>query len=201
MKKLPIVLTITFAAATITACNSHKSSSTADSSNITTTSTTTTAKITVPDTSAKATATADSTDIKFANKAAMGGMAEVGLGELAAQKGTDPQVKHFANMMISDHTKANNELAGIAATDNIILPATVDAEHQQKWDDLNALSGNDFDKAYVHTMVAGHKATLVLMRNEATNGQSANMKKFAAKTAITVQMHLDVINKLNASMK
>src|SRR5947207_6021215 len=50
-----------------------------------------------------------SKDYKFASKAALGGMAEVELGQLAKQKANNPQVKNFADKMVTDHTKANDE--------------------------------------------------------------------------------------------
>jgi putative membrane protein len=104
-------------------------------------------------------------------------------------------------MMITDHGKANMELDSIAKTKTVTLPATVDAEHQAKMDSLSKLSGADFNKAYVATMIEGHQKTLALMQTEASSGKDADFKAFAAKTAPTVQMHLDAINKISASMK
>ena len=49
-------------------------------------------------------------DTKFVQEAAVGGMAEVALGKLAATKATNPDVKQFAQRMIDDHSKANAEL-------------------------------------------------------------------------------------------
>lgn len=58
------------------------------------------------------------------------------------------------------------------------------------------------DSATITTaMLNGHKATLALMRNEAETGKDSTFKTFAAKTSVTVQMHLAVINKIHDSMK
>src|SRR4051812_13961336 len=54
-----------------------------------------------------------SKDYKFAVEAAQGGMSEVQMGELAKQKATNPQVKSFADKMVTDHNKANDELKQI----------------------------------------------------------------------------------------
>src|SRR5438309_2156957 len=48
-------------------------------------------------------------DQTFVMKAAKGGMAEVELGKLAAQKGSSDQVKKFGQRMVDDHGKANDE--------------------------------------------------------------------------------------------
>ncbi|SHM82518.1 putative membrane protein [Mucilaginibacter sp. OK098] len=140
-------------------------------------------------------------DAKFATDAANGGLAEVALGKLAQTKATNAHVKSFADMMVTDHTKVNDELAAIAKTKNITLPAAPDADHQKKLDDLSKLSGKDFDKAYVDAMVDGHKKTLDLMQMAAKDCKDADLKAFAAKTAPVVQTHLDAINKIHDSMK
>jgi len=140
-------------------------------------------------------------DSKFATDVANGGLAEVALGKLAQQKATNPQVKSFADMMVKDHSKANDELMAIAKAKNITLPAAPDADHQKKLDDLSKLSGKDFDKAYVDAMVDGHKKTLDLLKMGEKDCKDAELKAFATKTAPVVQMHLDAINKIHDSMK
>lgn len=140
-------------------------------------------------------------DSKFATTAAAGGIAEVEMGKLALEKSTNAQVKEFATMMVSDHGKVNTELASIAGMKNITLPTMIDEDHQKKINDLTKKTGMDFDKAYVNSMVDGHKSTLKLMEKEAKDGQDADLKAFASKTAPMVQSHLDMIQKIHDSLK
>jgi putative membrane protein len=193
MKKIHLLMTAAVIAGLLQACSGSKSSSGSDSSSVKTDSSTTVVK-----TDSSATMMADTT---FASKAAVGGMAEVALGKMAAFKGTDKQVKDFGNMMVMDHGKANAELMSIAKAKNITLPAGLDTEHQAKSDSLSKLSGADFDKAYVAAMIEGHKKTLALMQSEASNGKDAELKAFASKTAPVVQMHLDHITKIQGNLK
>jgi len=198
MKKLTLIAMMALSASLFQACKGSKSGGSTDSSSTTKTDSTTTVKDTTKkDTSAMA-ALPDSV---FAKKAAIGGMAEVALGKMAEAKSSDAKIKEFGQMMVKDHGKANDELAGIAKTEKLVMPATLDTEHQAKGDSLRKLSGKDFDKAYIDAMVDGHKKTLALMQGEAANGKDASLKAFAAKTAPIVQMHLDAINKLHDSMK
>jgi putative membrane protein len=192
MKKTILFLAPAMAVCLLQACSGNKTASTSDSTAVKTDSSTTVVKTdsaaVLPDTT-------------FAVKAAVGGMAEVALGKMAAAKGADQQVKDFGNMMVMDHSKANAELKGIAQSKNLLLPAGLDAEHQAKSDSLSKLSGKEFDRAYVNFMVEGHKKTLGLMQSEASNGKDAELKAFAAKTAPVVQTHLDHILKIQGSLK
>jgi putative membrane protein len=195
MKKLSYVFMIVLAAFAIEGCNNPQKDAKQSADSVNKTKDTTTNAASTGGISVAA------DDAKFATTAAAGGMAEVEIGKLAEQKTTDAQIKNFATMMVTDHGKANAALMDIAKTKNITLPATLDADHQKKMDDLSKLSGKDFDKAYVDAMVDGHKKTLDLMQDEAKNGKDADLKAFATNTAPTVQMHLDAINKIHASMK
>jgi putative membrane protein len=194
MKKLNLLFVAAAAAGLLQACSGTKSSTGSDSSATTTDS----SKVTTVKTDSSATVLSDTT---FASKAAVGGMAEVALGKMAASKGTDSKVKDFGNMMVMDHGKANAELMSIAKAKNIVLPAGLDAEHQAKSGSLSKLSGKDFDKGYVAVMIEGHKKTLALMQSEAANGKDTELKAFAAKTAPVVQMHLTEILKIQSGLK
>ncbi|WDF54602.1 DUF4142 domain-containing protein [Mucilaginibacter sp. KACC 22063] len=195
MKKVSYVFMIAAASLAFQACNSGQKDAkeTADSLNKT--------KDTTSSVASTGGIAVDNDDAKFATDAANGGMAEVALGKLAITKTANAQVKQFADMMVSDHGKANEELMSIAKAKNITLPSTVDADHQAKMDKLSKETGKDFDKDYVDAMVDGHQKTLDLMQKEAKDGKDAELKAFAAKTAPIVQTHLDAIKKIQDSMK
>lgn len=146
-------------------------------------------------------ASSGSDDIQFADKAAIAGMTEVGLGKMAVNRTSNQKIREFAHMMVADHGKANTELIELAKKKNITLPGTLDTEHQKMTDSVSKLSGTDFARAYVNAMVEGHKKALALMQNEATNGKDVDLKAFAAKTAPVVQRHLDAITKIQSEMK
>ena len=145
--------------------------------------------------------TVSTADTAFVMKAAQGGMTEVQLGQLAADKGTSQDVKDFGSKMVVDHGKANDELKSIASSKGITVPDKLDAKHQAMVDKQTGLSGAAFDKAYVAAMVKGHKETDALFTKEASSGQDADIKAFAAKTDETVKMHLSMIQGIQSKMK
>src|SRR2546428_4507800 len=105
MKK---VLSGTFAALALLtmfafACKKEESGTT-DSYRSTSSTTSITASDTSGTTSTNTTTSPlSAADKGFAMKAAEGGMAEVSIGQMAAQKATDADVKNFGNRMVNDH--------------------------------------------------------------------------------------------------
>src|SRR5262245_34408909 len=73
------------------------------------------------------TAQASTSDQQFVKTVAGDNMAEVELGKLAEQKASRDDVKKFAQKMVDDHSKANDELKTLASSKNIMLPQSVDA--------------------------------------------------------------------------
>lgn len=135
-------------------------------------------------------------DKTFVMKAAQGGMAEVNLGKLAAEKASRPDVKEFGNMMVEDHTKANDQLKSVANQKSLPIPTDVGAKHQALYDRLSKLSGPAFDKAYVKAMVKDHHEDVGDFRKEANSGKDPDIKNFASQTLPVLEKHLTAIEKI-----
>lgn len=135
-------------------------------------------------------ATLGSTDRKFLMEAAMGGMAEVELGRLAAERGASDAVKSFGQKMVDDHGRANAELMSIASGLGVTLPTALDAKHAAVVAKLSRLSGAEFDRAYAKDMVKDHEKDVALFRREATRGAQAELKSFASSKLPTLEGHL-----------
>lgn len=130
-------------------------------------------------------------DQTFIQQAAVGGMAEVQLGQLAAQKATRPAVKQFGQEMVDQHTPVNQQLMQLAQAKGVTPPSALDPMHQQMFDKLNgAKAGAAWDRDYLRGQIADHRATLALMQREAAEGSDADLKALAAQTAPVVQQHL-----------
>jgi putative membrane protein len=133
--------------------------------------------------------------------AADGGMAEVEMGKLASQKAQNAEVKKFAQMMVAEHTKANNELKSVAAKQKIALPTEIGPRHRSTIDELNRLNGSDFDREYVQAMVDDHEADVQLFEDQAEDDSDQQAKAFAAKTLPVLKKHLDAIKAIQAKMQ
>ena len=140
------------------------------------------------------------TDKDFMLAAAQGGMTEVKLGALAAQNGTRQEVKDFGGMMVKDHTTINDDLKALAAQKSVSLPDMLDEKHQAMVDKMGALSGAEFDKAYVAAMIKAHKKDLKAFQAEASATQDTDIKSFVEKAIPTISAHLQHIQDLKSMM-
>ena len=128
-------------------------------------------------------------DKTFIHKAAKGGMMEVAMGNLAAQNGQSDDVKSFGKRMVTDHSKANEELKSIAAKKGVKLPSK---EPSGKWSS---------DKAYMDMMVKDHEKDLAEFQEEASTGTDPDVNKFAEDTAKVVQEHLDLAKQTQSKLQ
>jgi putative membrane protein len=138
-------------------------------------------------------------DRTFMKEAAQGGMAEVNLGQLAAQNASDPDVKAFGQRMVTDHSKANDQLKQVAAGMNVTLPTDVKASDKAEANRLSKMTGAAFDRAYVRSMVKDHKKDVAEFQKEAKSGHG-DVQSFASTTLPTLQEHLKMAEDLQAKM-
>lgn len=135
-------------------------------------------------------------DKMFLRKAAEGGIAEVKLGQLAAQKGSSDEVKAFGQKMVDDHTKMNDEMAQVADSLGVMLPKSMNKEDQAEYDKLNGLSGNDFDMEYLSFMVKDHHKDLHEFRMEAASHADPALRDEVVKAEGVIHDHTVMVDKL-----
>lgn len=129
-------------------------------------------------------------DADFAVEAADGGLMEVELGTLALTKASSADVKQFAQMMVDQHTVANNELKALAQQKNITLPTVMGNENRRKYDRLSEKTGTDFDKGYMDLMIEDHKDDIDEFEDQAEDGRDPELKAWASSKVATLRHHL-----------
>jgi len=131
-------------------------------------------------------------DMDFATEAAQGGLMEVRLGELAQQQAKDEGVKEFGQRMVQDHGEANAKLMQIAEQKGIDLPQELSDEAQAAHDELQQLSGAEFDEAYMDEMVSDHEDDVAAFEDYVENAQDQDLRAFAEESLPTLQEHLEL---------
>jgi putative membrane protein len=140
-----------------------------------------------------------SMDAAFIKKAANGGMTEVELGKIAADKGQKQDVKDFGQRMVTDHGKANDDLKSVASKLNLEVPDKVNAKHQATIDKFSKMSGDSFDSAYLKEMVKDHKTDIAEFEKAQGEVKSEDLKKFIGDTLPVMKEHLEMVQKMEGA--
>lgn len=141
-------------------------------------------------------------DSDFAVEAADGGLYEVQLATLALTRATSPEVKKFAQMMVDDHSKANQELKDLAGKKGISLPDVMGEKKQEKYYEFERDEKKEnFDKKFMEQMVDDHENDVKNFEKEAENGEDADLKSWAATKLSALRHHLEEAKRINDSLK
>lgn len=138
---------------------------------------------------------------EFAVEAAASSMMEVQLGQLAQTKATSPAVKQFAETMVTEHSKANDELKTLAQQKNITLPTSLTEDHQKKYDDLNQKQGAEFDREYMNLMVKAHEEDVDEFEDQAQDGNDPELKAWASEKVSSLKQHLEMAKTTHDQVK
>lgn len=140
-------------------------------------------------------------DEHFVATTSAGNLAEIEYGKLAEEKAGSREVKDFGRQMVTDHSKANQDLAMIAKKQGFKVASMMTKEHHDVHMKLQALQGAEFDRHYIMHMVDNHQKSVKLYQTQATSGTNRDLKAFAAKTLPTVEKHLKMARSLSEKLK
>ncbi len=121
---------------------------------------------------------------------------EIAANKMAKDKSTNPKVQEVAGKMLSDH-QMNLEQAN-ALRQNLGVEAkssdkslTIEKDGKMLLSKLAPLSGYEFDKTYLKSMVAGHTEALHLIDTKLLpNAQNPKLISFLKATRTIVVHHL-----------
>jgi putative membrane protein len=133
-------------------------------------------------------------------EAATGGLMEVQAGQLAQQNAQSQRVKDFGSMMVTDHSKANDELKSYASSHGITVPDALPKDKQKVLDAMKSMKGSAFDKHYVSMMLEDHQKDVAKFKKESTGADDAQLKTWAGNTLPVLQKHLDSIQAIKKGM-
>ncbi len=144
---------------------------------------------------------ADKYDETFLAKAADAGSTEIAASKIAQTKGSTPEVKTFAESMVTDHTKVAEELKQLAASKKITVSDEPSKPHQAEIGKLNGLDGKKFDQEYAKKIgVDAHKDAVKLFTEASKKATDPDVKAFATKTLPALEHHLQMATELHTAV-
>jgi len=145
-----------------------------------------------------AAAAADSASRKahdFIEEAVVSSTFEVETSLLALRTSKDPEIKKFADMMVSDHGKLRSELQMFAKKQGIDLSDTLDAERSNALGKLER--SQPIEAPYIDSQLRGNAQMVNLFEDYAENGDDAELQNLAVKTLPTLRSHLKEIEEMS----
>lgn len=140
--------------------------------------------------------TAAMMDKVFVRQALQGGMAQIQLGQLAVQKSSNPDVKQFAQKMVDEHTKLGDAMNQLAKQMNVKPSKGLSGKDKSTIAKLSALSGDEFDKAYIKDMLKDHRQDEKDFKQEAENASNPDLKSLASQGEQMISQHLQMIEQI-----
>lgn len=138
-------------------------------------------------------------DKKLIRTAAQSDETEIGMAKLALSKTQNPEVKKYAQMMVTDHGKTTMQLKPIADAAGVSKP-DLKAKDKATMTRLEGLSGKEFDMAYLEANAKGHREVAAKMKTEAAAVTNPDLKTFASNTLPVVEHHAAMAQDMVAKM-
>jgi putative membrane protein len=136
----------------------------------------------------------DKADQKFLTEAIQGNYAEVEMGKLAQQKGQSDAVKSYGQMLVTDHSAANEKAIAAAKDMGMTPPTGPSSKQKADHDKMAKMSGADFDRSFARDMVADHKKDIKAYQEAASKKDAAG--QYASQSLPTLQKHLQAAEQL-----
>ena len=137
-----------------------------------------------------------SDDKSFLKEASEGNLFEVNLAKLALEKSQDPNVRKFAQKMITDHEKLQHDMEPLLTKFHVKPASSPGLTDRAKYEELKLKSGTDFDRAYVEAMVKDHNDDLKKFIDEVNKTTNPDLKSSVSKAEDTIREHTEMIDNI-----
>jgi len=134
----------------------------------------------------------DNADAAAMKQLAQANLNEVESGKAAAAKAQNPEVKQFAQKMVTDHQQMYNELLSLAKQKGVALPQSGSLKEKAQSKLAERASGADFDKKYMEEMVKDHQKDVQDAQNIAAKAKDPEFKRAVEKAHAKIQEHLQM---------
>ncbi len=135
-------------------------------------------------------------DQAFVRKALQDNQAQVQMGQLAAQKSQSTDVKQFGEKMAEIHEQLTAQMKPVAQKLGVNEPSEPSKKQKKEIENMQALSGSDFDTAFIKAMMAEQQSDVKEFKNEAESSQDPAVQQLAKMDAPVLSQHLQILEQL-----
>ena len=145
-------------------------------------------------------------DAQIASIVVTANQVDIDAGKLATSKASKPDVKAFAQQMVTDHTGVNKQATELVTRLKVTPEDNATSQSLKSGGDANlatlkGLSGAAFDKAYVDHEVAYHQAVLdAVDKVLLPSASNADLKALLVKVRPAFVAHLEHAKMVQATL-
>ena len=135
-------------------------------------------------------------DQSFIKKTLEDNVAQEQMGQLAAQKSSSDDVKQYGEKMAQIHEQLTNQLKPVAKKLGVDEPTNPSKKDKQEIEKMQALSGPDFDAAFIKAMLKDQQTDLKSFEDEAKGAHDPNVQQLAKIDEPVLSQHLQILRQL-----
>lgn len=135
-------------------------------------------------------------DRNFLTKAGESGLNEVAVSQIAMRRSTHPEVRAFAEKMVTAHNEVNAQLGALAARKGVELP--FDDTGVKKWEKKDA---EEFDEDYVEWVISAHEDAVDFFEKAAMKADDGEIRTWAANVLPALLAHVEQARALETTVK
>lgn len=136
-------------------------------------------------------------DKDFLKEAYQTNLNEIELARLATQQASSSDVKEYAQRMIDEHSRSNEQIQQIASSKGVDLQSGAQSKDYSQFSNL---SGPQFDQKYIENQQQSHQEAISMFRNAADKGSDPDVKSFASSQLSTLEQHQSMASDLSSRM-
>jgi putative membrane protein len=139
-------------------------------------------------------------DRKFIREVAADNMLEISLGELAAQRAQNVNVKRFAQRIVADHRRQQDAWMSMVARNDQEMTPGMGKNHRKKLEKLQKVSGREFDRAFMTQMVQDHKDYIDYFEREGRSAHSSQVRQLVERDLPGMKNHFTQAKQIGAQV-
>jgi len=145
----------------------------------------------VPQNQVPVSTTVIANDVDFMARASQFNATEIAMSRIAYQRAQSPDVRDFAQDVITTHRRMSDNLDAIALRRNVSLAWTPSPAGSRAVDKLSGMSGSEFDRYYLAQIIADHDAGAALYSGQGTVATDVTLRSTAGADAVELRNRRD----------
>jgi putative membrane protein len=129
-------------------------------------------------------------DAEFIRDVGADNTMQIQLAQLARDKARNNEVRQFAERVITDHTRLQNQWTAMASRNGMTVRSGMGPRHREKVEQLRKANGNNVDRTYMTLMVQQHQDEVSYWQKEGRDSRSPQVRRLVNQGLPTMEQHL-----------